>query len=249
MAIQRTTGNSSSAVGGPPGALSALPPRGEIDRTRSATLQIFERILDDVVSLRLKPGEVLSIVDLATRFGTSRSPVREAIIRLGDVGLVEIFPQSGTRVSPIRMDVVREVYFVRRAIEVALVEELAKRRDSDQIDVLNDLLRRQKGCVDDDGIPQFYVLDEQFHQTIAEFAGYPNVWRSMGNQKYQMDRLRHLVLPLSSRPGRIVCEHGTIIDGIAQGDVEGARTAMAHHLQQVFVMQEVLRDRYPGFFE
>jgi len=220
-----------------------------LDRTRLATVQVYERIRDDIVSLRLKPGEAISINDLAARFGTSRSPVREAVIRLANEGLVEIFPQSGTRISTIRMSDVRDVYFVRRAVEAALVEHLAIQHTAEQIKVLRGILDRQKDCVGRDDVPGFYRLDELFHHTIAEFAGFPGVWRLMHVQKFQMDRLRHIVLPMPSRPKRIVREHKAIVDCIAKGDPTGASQAMGHHLQQVFVIQEVLRETFPQYFE
>lgn len=230
---------------------SAMPAPAPLvlDRTRLATVQVYERIRDDIVSLRLKPGEALSVNDLAAQFGTSRSPVREAIIRLANEGLVEIFPQSGTRVSPIRMSDVREVYFVRRAVEAALVQHLAREHTSDQVKALRGILSQQKECVGREDVPRFYKLDEFFHHTIAEFAGYPGVWRLMHVQKFQMDRLRHFVLPMPSRAKKIVKEHKAIIDSIADGDASGAGEAMGHHLQQVFVIQEVLRSSHPEYFE
>lgn len=230
---------------------SAMPAPAPLvlDRTRLATVQVYERIRDDIVSLRLKPGEALSVNDLAAQFGTSRSPVREAIIRLANEGLVEIFPQSGTRVSPIRMSDVREVYFVRRAVEAALVHHLAREHTLDQVKVLRGILNQQKDCVGREDVPGFYKLDELFHHTIADFAGYPGVWRLMHVQKFQMDRLRHFVLPMPSRSKKIVKEHKAIIDAIAKGDPAGAGEAMGHHLQQVFVIQEVLRTSHPEYFE
>lgn len=220
-----------------------------LDRTRLATVQVYERIRDDIVALRLKPGQALSVNDLAAQFGTSRSPVREAIIRLANEGLVEIFPQSGTRVSPIRMSDVREVYFVRRAVEAALVQQLAREHAPEQVKALRGIVSQQKECVGKDDIPGFYKLDEFFHHSIAEFAGYPGVWRLMHVQKFQMDRLRHFVLPMPSRPKKIVKEHKAIIECIANGDPEGAGEAMGHHLQQVFVIQEVLSESHPEYFE
>jgi len=243
--------NDCSAVAKAKKEKSAMPAPAPLvlDRTRLATVQVYERIRDDIVSLRLKPGEALSVNDLAAQFGTSRSPVREAIIRLANEGLIEIFPQSGTRVSPIRMSDVREVYFVRRAVEAALVQHLAREHTSDQVKVLRGILSQQKECVGREDVPGFYKLDEFFHHRIAEFAGYPGVWRLMHVQKFQMDRLRHFVLPMSSRAKKIVKEHKAIIDAIAEGDASGAGEAMDHHLQQVFVIQEVLRSSHPEYFE
>lgn len=220
-----------------------------IDRTRSATSQVFEHLLEDVISLRMKPGEAVSLKDLSKRFGTSRSPIREAIIRLTNAGMMEIFPQSGTRVAPIRMDVIREVYFVRNAIEMALVEELARRHDAAQVKTLREIVAQQRQCMSEEDVNAFYQLDERFHLAIAEFAGYPNVWASMDGQKLQMDRLRRLILPLPTRLSSIVDEHSAIVDNIEQGNVEKSREAMAHHLRQVFVIQETLRKEFPDYFE
>lgn len=222
---------------------------GKIDRTRSARGQIFEQILEDVVSLRLKPGEPVSVKDLAARFGVSRSPVREAMIRLTNAGLMEVYPQSGTRVSPIRMDVVKKMYFVRTAIETALVESLAQDHQDEQVSALRGIIEQQALCATDDDLDAFYRLDERFHRMIAEFAGFPGIWETIDGQKPQMDRLRHLVLPLPTRLREIILEHGAIVDGIERGDASGAREAMSNHLQQVLRNQEVLRQRHPHYFE
>ena len=221
----------------------------KIDRPRPTRDQIFDRILDDVVSLRLKPGEPVLVKELATRFGVSRSPVREAIIRLTDAGLLEIYPQSGTRVAPICMNLVRRMYFVRTAIEMALVEALAGDHRPDHIAALREIVERQSTCADDGDLDAFYRLDEQFHQAIAAYAGFPGIWDTVDGQKAHMDRLRHLVLPLPARLREIIGEHGSIIDGIERGDSESARRAMAEHLKQVLRIQEVLNERFPDYFE
>ncbi|MEZ5590010.1 MAG: GntR family transcriptional regulator [Gammaproteobacteria bacterium] len=222
---------------------------GKIDRTRAARGQIFDQLLEDVVSLRLKPGELVSVKDLATRFGVSRSPVREAIIRLTNAGLMEIYPQSGTRVAPIRMNVVRQIYFVRTAIETALVEALADAPLPEQIEALRGIIDQQAKCADDGNLERFYSVDERFHQTIADYAGFPHVWETIDGQKPQMDRLRHLVLPQPSRLREIIAEHTAIVAAIELRDAAGARQTMAHHLQQVLTLQGVLHEKHPDYFE
>lgn len=231
---------------------SEIPKRSSakdiVDRTRSATSQIFEHILHDIKTLELKPGELLSIPALSERFGTSRSPVREALIRLANTGLIETFPQLGTRVSQISMTEIREVYFIRNAIEIALVEELAGSKDSTHCSILKGIVEKQRLYVGKELDREFYSLNEEFHQKIAELAGYPNVWGMMQNQKYHMDRLRHMVAPLPSRASEIIEEHTAIIDSIASGDVIAAHEAMAHHLQQAIVIQKILKKKYPDYF-
>lgn len=220
-----------------------------IARPMSTRDRIFERLLDDLVSLRLKPGEPVSVKDISAAFAVSRSPVREAVVRLTDAGFMEVIPQSGTRVAPISMQIVRRIYFLRTAIETALVETLAEDNQPRQITTLRDIVRKQSGFAEEGNLKPFYRLDEQFHETISDFAGYARIWATIGSQKAHMDRMRHLVLPQPQRLLSIVAEHGRIIDCIEANDPNGARRAMREHLQQVLQVQKVLQEQHPEYFE
>lgn len=222
---------------------------GKIDRLRPTRDQIVDRILDDIVSLRLKPGAAVSVKEMSTHFGVSRSPVREAVIRLTDSGFMEVYPQAGTRVAPICMDIVRQIYFVRTAIEMALVEVLARNPDTKHVAALRKILDRQRECAEANDLETFYNLDEAFHEKISELAGFPKIWDTIDGHKPHMDRLRHLVLPLPTRLKEIIDEHAAIVDKIERSDIEGARSAMSTHLQQVLKIQGILKERYPDYFE
>lgn len=89
--------------------------------------QIYERLRRSITTLAILPSESLSEKDLAGQLGVSRTPVREAFIRLADEGLIDIFPQRGSFVAPIRMSDVEEAQFIREALEVAVVRRLAGR--------------------------------------------------------------------------------------------------------------------------
>src|SRR5437762_5421615 len=81
--------------------LSAPQIQFQFDRTRHAAPQVFEHMRDMIISMTLPPGTVLSRTDLATQYGISQTPVRDALMRLAEEGLVDIFPQHATVVSPI----------------------------------------------------------------------------------------------------------------------------------------------------
>ena len=104
--------------------MSALP-RFTLDRTRYAAPQVLDRLREAILSLELPPGAVLTRLELAERFGVSQTPVREALLRLQEEGLVDVFPQHATLVSRISITVAREAHFLRRALELELVEQLA----------------------------------------------------------------------------------------------------------------------------
>ena len=102
-----------------------------MDRRRQAAPQVYEQLREQILSLALEPGAVLSRAELAARFGVSQTPVREALIHLGEEGLVDVFPQHATVVSPIDIPAALQSHFLRRAIELELVRELVTRPDAE----------------------------------------------------------------------------------------------------------------------
>jgi GntR family transcriptional regulator, rspAB operon transcriptional repressor len=100
-------------------------PSLRLDRSRRAAPQVFEKLREFIVSLELPPGAILSRAELAERFKLSQTPIRDALIRLGEEGLVDIFQQHATLVSRISVASARQAHFLRRAIELEVVRKLA----------------------------------------------------------------------------------------------------------------------------
>ena len=103
---------------------SAVPPL--LQPSGGSGRGIYALLRHDIVTLRLRPGERLSENELADRFGTSRAPVREALIRLVEDGLIEVRPQRGSFVSPISLRAMERARFVREALEVAITRRAAE---------------------------------------------------------------------------------------------------------------------------
>ena len=95
-------------------------------------------IKENIVTMELKPGSLVSETELAKELGVSRTPVREALIQLGKNGMVETFPQRGTKVSLIDTDSVNESRFYRLVIERALVQEICNNCNEDDLFPLNE---------------------------------------------------------------------------------------------------------------
>ena len=119
---------------------SIFPPQA----VRRASDSAFEHLRDAIVGLELPPGAALSDRELCEQLSMSRTPVREALLRLANIGLVEIRPQSGTFVSRIRMAEVHEANFIRRELEGACVREAAKVINASQKKELIFLIEQQK---------------------------------------------------------------------------------------------------------
>lgn len=226
----------------------ARPSRQLQLRRVTAASAIYNQLYDDIVALRLAPGASLQEKRIAEEFGVSRTPVREAILRLSEGGLVDIFPQSATVVSRVPVSAIPEAVVVRKALETVTVEALAQKATHDDIAELDAIIERQRKFAALDDPSGFHEEDEAFHGAIAKFAGYPGIWTLLRTVKVQIDRARRLSVPVFGRMHQIVDEHVTIRDAIAAQDLAAAREAMLHHLSTVIPDVAELSARHPDYF-
>lgn len=223
-------------------------PSQRLQRRVTTATQIFEVLRAEIVASRLQPGLPLQDRMLTERFGVSRTPVREALIRLSEIGLVDIFPQAGTFVSRVPVGAIPEAVVIRKALEGVTVEAAARSTAPDREARLSAIIRRQKAMAlvgDTDG---FHEADEAFHADLAEIARHPGIWTLLKQVKVQIDRARRLTLPVLGRMEHVIAEHEAIRDHVVSGDAEAARAAMMHHLGAVIPDVAELRGRYPDYF-
>jgi GntR family transcriptional regulator, rspAB operon transcriptional repressor len=226
----------------------ATPERPAKLRRVTTADAIFDRLYNDIVSLRMRPGMALQEKRIAEEFGVSRTPVREALLRLSEGGLVDIYPQSGTVVSRVPVSAIPEAVVVRKALEAATVESATRIATERDIARLDAIIGRQKALALIGDTSGFHEEDEAFHEAISQIAGYPGIWAILKTVKVQIDRARRLTLPALRRMDSVVQEHIVIRDAIAAHDIEGAHGAMMHHLSAVIPDVAELRTRYPDYF-
>jgi DNA-binding GntR family transcriptional regulator len=186
--------------------------------------------------------------DIAEEFGTSRTPVHEAVQRLADEGLIEIVPRSGTFVSRIPLDALDEANLVRHALETAIIEKAAERVGPDDAVRLRAILAEQEAAITANDFATFHRTDERFHALLAELSGYPGVWPIIQQAKTQMDRYRQLTLPLEGRMAGVLEEHRAVVEAIEARDPARAVAAMREHLDHVMPVLEITRKLRPEFF-
>ena len=167
---------------------------GAFGRPATVGNRVFEAMRQAIIQLQLRPGDPLSEAEMARQFGVSRQPVREAFIKLAEVGLVEIRPQRGTAVVMISRREVENARFIREAIEVAVARKAAAEADASHHDILDSLIERQRAASQAEDHAEFMRLDEAFHQAIAQAGDCEHAWRLLENLKAQMDRVRYLSL-------------------------------------------------------
>lgn len=209
------------------------PARAITGGANSAWRLVYQSIRDEIVSLRLRPGDPISEKEIASRYGLSRTPVREAMQRLADERLIEVFPQSGTFVARIPYDDLPEAMVIRKALETASVRLAAEKVTRSQILALATIIEQQREAAEIDDRAAFHRADEAFHAKIAEISGFPGIWRQVLQVKVQVDRYRRLTLVQEGRMGQVIGDHERILAGISAGSPSQAEQAMASHLDAV----------------
>ncbi|MBE1508056.1 DNA-binding GntR family transcriptional regulator [Rhizobium viscosum] len=219
-----------------------------MDRTRQIAPQIVEYLREKILELELAPGTPLSRVELQKQFGLSQTPVRDALMRLEEEGLVTVYPQYATLVSKIDINLARQSHFMRRAVEQEIVHELASKQDRRFIDRLISANAQLKTLVSSDEYGDFLRHDRAFHYILYEEAGLEDVWPVVRRHSGHIDRLRRLNLPNVGK-GRVVDNHDAIIEGLAAGDPDRAEEAMKVHLSGTLSMVSSIVERYPDFVQ
>jgi GntR family transcriptional regulator, rspAB operon transcriptional repressor len=202
-------------------------------RGATAASRIYSDLRTELVSLRRRPGEAISEAEIALSYGVSRTPVREAILKLSDEGLLEIFPQSGIFVSRIPVAALPEAIIIRKALEETTARLAAERATSSQVLILHSILQRQREADAARDGDAFHQADEMFHATIAEVAGHPGIWKLIQQVKVHVDRYRRLTLPQTGRIAQVIAEHEVILAAIEAHDPADARIAMDIHLERL----------------
>ena len=209
---------------------------------------IHQRLRNSIVTLALAPGQPISEQDLAAVEGVSRTPVREAILRLAKERLVEVVPKSGTYVARIPISALLEAIVVRRALEGITTRAAASQATPNHIAELREILEHQTKVSRAGDFEEFYHADESFHAAIARIGRYPGVWDLVQQVKVHVDRYRRLTLPHEDRMDRVIEEHRNVVQAIEAGDGDLSKARMEDHLGKLQLDISVFRDLRPEYF-
>lgn len=231
-------------------ALTEMPPaQFNLDRTRHAAPQIFEHLRELIISMSLTPGTVLSRADLAMQYNISQTPVRDALIRLSEEGLVDVYPQHATVVSRIDVNLAQEAHFLRLSVEMEIARTLASAAGPALIERLRLLISRQKSALGDEDLPAFTLADQAFHRQMYEAAKVPHLYALVRRHSGHLDRLRSLHLPAPGKALAVLADHDAIVDAIARGDASLAEQSVRRHLSGTLANVEEIRMRYREYLK
>lgn len=220
-----------------------------LDRGRQAAPQLYELLRAAIIDLSLPPGSPLSRPALATQFGVSSTPVRDALMRLEEEGLVDVFPQHATEVSRIDVAAAHQAHVLRRALETEMVRMAAREADAELKLALEQSVARMRALLELKDFERFSEEDALFHRLLFAAAGTPDLWYLVRNRSGHLDRLRRLHLPSPGKGEAIVADHAAIASAVAAGDPDRADAAMRKHLAGTVANVDEIRARNPDYLK
>ncbi len=213
-----------------------------------ASARVHLALREAIVSLELKPGDFLDKQAIANRLGVSRFPVGEALNRLAAEGLVEIVPQSGSRVALIRLSDARENMFLRRAIETEAIRTLTKTVSAGRIRDMQQNMRYQLAAVESGDRQGFYRFDLQFHAILLDCLGFERVRQAADTARLGLERVRRMLDARRRRQELTLEEHRIIVEALERRDTPAAVRAMEVHLGGVLTELENFARQRPELF-
>ena len=216
----------------------------------SLTAQAYNIIRTEIIVADFRPGEKLTINRLMEKFDLSRTPVREALVRLQDEGLVHAVPQSGTFVSRIDLHMAAAALYIRETVERRVTSELCEKATEEDITRLRAILRETDDAVANQDFVALYKADNGFHELTYAIAGHPEVFKWISDVTTPLDRFRYLRTITEELPWkRTQNEHRVIVNAIAAHDASKVVDSVMDHLDPMLNDREKIVSRFPQYFE
>ena len=205
-------------------------------------------IRENIISLELEPGTSVSANELASEIPVSRGPIREALSELSKIGIVEVYPQSGCKISMIDYTVVEEARFLRNTLECAIVKEACQVAEAVNILRLQENVNLQKFYMENHKTEELLEIDNEFHKYLFQFTNKIEIYNLMKNFDIHFDRIRSVSIR-SVKNLKIVEDHEKILDCIRSSDEEEASKIMNIHLMRDKIDKEELKEKYGRYFK
>lgn len=220
---------------------------GQLDRSRQVALQVHEILRERILKVDLVPGTVLSRASLQVEFGVSQTPIRDALMRLQEEGIVDVYPQYATVVAKIDIDHARQAQFQRLSIELEAVRRLTEMAPAETAAEMGDILARQKMVATPEAYDTFDNIDREFHRKLYEKTGILQLWANVRRQSVHLDRLRRLNLPMPGKMQTVLSDHEAIVAAIASGKPDAATAALRKHLSGTLSIIDVISAEFPDY--
>jgi len=219
----------------------------------SLNMRTYENLKRDIMTLALMPGEPVSAAKIAERYNVSRTPAREALVKLEGEALVDIYPQSASVISKIDIDRAEQEWFVRRTLEMGVVDGLFEHATDNDIETMRELNEEMKvvskKMTDPDMIYEYLRCDNEFHTVAFLAAGQDLAAELVANSMAHYNRIRLLIDMENANKDRTLATHSQLIKCIEQKDKESYRTLLYKHISYFKNDIEILKKNKSELFK
>jgi DNA-binding GntR family transcriptional regulator len=209
----------------------------------------YKTLKDNIISWNLKPGTMMSEKEVSIALNVSRTPVREAFIKMSKEGLVDILPQRGTVVSKIDLNRVEEERFIRESLELSVFKLAASNLPKETCLELEKNIEEQAECLNEEQHERFFQLDEEFHKIIFSACAKELCWEVIQNVSGHYKRMRVMTLWNKKSPIEILDQHRALLDCIKNNDVQEAHEVLKRHLCKLKDEELEMKQKYPEYFK
>ena len=192
---------------------------------------VFKTLREAIVTGELKPGERLMEIKLANEMGVSRTPVREAIRKLEQEGLVHLTARKGAEVAPINAKDLKEVLEIRKALEGLACQMACQNATSEDLMKLEDYNQDISKAIEDNDIEKIARLDVRFHEQICILSGNTQLIQILSRLKEHLYRYRLEYIADIKNKNTIIEEHSRIIQDMIKKNEKAVRKDIEHHIE------------------
>ena len=219
-----------------------------IERKSIQTL-VYEELKRNIMSMKLEPGQTMSTQEIATKLNVSRTPVREAFLRLQSEGLVEMIPQRETMVSKISLKRVEQEKFIRECLEMGVIRKFMDKSGCEVEENMAELIQLQKKCGEEKDFVGFLEADDQLHKVLFDVTGQEMAWETIASRNGHYNRLRILYVQRDTAMQESIEQHHKIATLLESGSREEAARALSSHVRRLDIDEAGLIAQYPDYFE
>lgn len=214
--------------------------------------QFTYRILkENIMNLSLKPGEEISEAEISEALNVSRTPVREAIVKLKEEKLINVFPQKGSLVSRMNLKLIEEAAFLREICDKEILKIVCQEKDKETLlKELKKNLEYQRIAVEyDENTYEFFRLDNLFHELIYTHCNKINIWKAIKRLSTHYDRLRLFDTLEKMNFLEIISQHEGIISVLENEEKEKVDYIIENHLFNFKKILNIFRRKFPNYFD
>lgn len=192
--------------------------------------EVYLRLEEEILGGVLKKGDSLTENSLSERLGASRTPIRGALHRLAEEGLIELVPNKGAVVIGVTADDLMDIYAIRMRLEGLASAQAAKKISNEDKKILCEAVELSEFYVGKRDPERLKELDSQFHNTIYRASGNRLLYKTLSELHRSIRGYRKLSLTVTDRLKASVTEHRAIYEAIAAGDAEAADRLTSGHV-------------------